>query len=150
MAGPGVISFTRTEKYSSLVAEELKEMRDARVFSDFKISIKDESIPCHRLVLSIHSAMLKAMLTSDMAEAAKHSVKLDHIDMGVMKVILDYMYAGQVSFQVEQLSNMIIARLSRLTLNSWVRCFTGLIGFLAIDHLLEISKRMVVIDHGSL
>ena len=48
MAGPGMITFTRTKKYSSNMVKELMEMKEDRFLSDFQITIDDKPIPCHK------------------------------------------------------------------------------------------------------
>ena len=107
MAGPGIIAFTRTEKYSSDMAEELMQMREERVFSDFKITVEKADFPCHRLILAVNSPVLKAMMQTEMVEASKKQVTVDHIKPKIMEVVLDYMYSGQVSFHKDQLMEMV-------------------------------------------
>ena len=58
-------------------------------------------------MLAVHSPVLKAMIRSEMVEASKKQVTLDHIKPKIMEVILDYMYCGQVSFLTDQLMEMI-------------------------------------------
>ena len=109
MADPAVITFTRTEKYSEHVSDELQQMRRDRLFADFKITVNEESFPCHKLMVAVHSPYLKEILTSDMAELAKQSINLDVIGLDCVRTILDYMYLGQISFPAEQLMTMIKA-----------------------------------------
>ena len=71
MAGPGMLSFTRTEKYCTKLADEVMKLRGERCLMDFKIHVKDDEFPCTKFVMAAHSPMLRAMLTSDMAEVAK-------------------------------------------------------------------------------
>ena len=63
MAGPGMVTFTRTEKYSSSMAKELMEMKEDRFLSDFQITIDDKPIPCHKLMLAAHSRLIKGMFS---------------------------------------------------------------------------------------
>ena len=71
MAGPGMLSFSRTEKYCTKIADEILQLRDEKALIDFKIHVKDDVIPCSKFVMAVHSPMLRAMLVSDMAEVAK-------------------------------------------------------------------------------
>ena len=107
MAGPEIISFTRTEKYSASLAEEIQQMREDHDFTDFNITIKEQVLHCHKLMLAAHSPVLKAMIKAQMTEARKREVTLDHIELEIMKIILDYMYIGQISFYTEQLMDII-------------------------------------------
>ena len=110
MAGPNVISFTPTEKYSSRLFDGLKNLRTTCSYADFKVSVDDEtSIPCHRFMLALHSPVLSAMLSSDMAEASKQTIELDHISPEILNIILDYMYSGHISFDENQLMEMMYA-----------------------------------------
>ena len=109
MAGPGMLSFSRTEKYCSQIADEILQLRGEKVLIDFKIHVKDDVIPCSKFVMAVHSPMLRAMLTSNMAEVAKQEMRLDHIDLDIMKIILDYMYCENVSFHKDQLMDLIAA-----------------------------------------
>ena len=44
MAFPGMVTFTKTTKYSSRMAKELMEMKEDRFLSDFQITIDDKPI----------------------------------------------------------------------------------------------------------
>ena len=104
-----MLTFTRTKKYSSNMAKELMEMKDDRFLSDFQINIDDKPILCHKLMLAAHSPVIKGMLRSNMSEVAKQSMTLNHIKPDIMKVLLDYMYCGEVSFHTDQLEGVIAA-----------------------------------------
>ena len=84
-------------------------MKGDHFLSDFKITIDDVTIPCHKLMLAVHSPVLKAMFRSEMSEVAKQSMNLDHIKPDTMNILLDYIYSGQVTFHVDQLEGVIAA-----------------------------------------
>ena len=109
MAGPGVLSFTRTEKYCTKLADEVMKLRGEKCLMDFKIHVKDEEFPCAKFVMAAHSPMLRVMLTSDMTEVAKQEIRLDHISKGIIQIILDYMYCENVSFHQDQLMDLLAA-----------------------------------------
>ena len=109
MAGPGMVTFTRREKYSSSMAKELMEMKEDCFLSDFQITIDNKPIPCHKLMLAAHSPVIKGMFRSNMSEVAKQSMTLNHIKPDIMKILLDYMYSGQVTFHTDQLEGVIAA-----------------------------------------
>ena len=109
MAGPGMVTFTQTEKYSSNMAKELMEMKEDHFLSDFQITIDDKPIPCHKLMLAAHSPVIKGMFRSNMSEVAKQSMTLNHIKPEIMKILLDYMYSGRVTFHTDQLEAVIAA-----------------------------------------
>ena len=109
MAGPGIISITRSDTFSTRVFHEFMGMKKERLWVDFEIKSEKHSLPCHKVIISANSPFLKAMLTSDMIEAAKQEVRMDHIDIGILKFILDYMYCGQASIHCDQLMDAIKA-----------------------------------------
>ena len=109
MAGPGMLSFSRTEKYCTKLADEVVKLRGEKSLMDFKIHIKDDVFPCVKFVVAAHSPMLRAMLTSEMAEVAKQEVRLDHINKDIIQIVLDYMYCEDVSFHKDQLMDLAAA-----------------------------------------
>ena len=109
MAGPGMLSFTRTEKYCTKLADEVTRLRGEKCLIDFKIHVKDDVFSCAKFVMAAHSPMLHAMLTSDMAEVAKQEIRLDHIRKDIIQIILDYMYCEDVSFHKDQLMDLLAA-----------------------------------------
>ena len=106
---PGRISHPRTEKYSAFVAAKLEQLRNENILTDFKIHLKDSEITCHKLTLAVHSPVLLAAMTTNMAEAAKQEIKLDHISKDTMVIILDYMYYGDLNLDPDQLLKLIDA-----------------------------------------
>ena len=109
MAGPGMLSFSRTEKYCTKFADEVTKLRTEKALMDFKIHVKDDEFPCAKFVMAAHSPMLRSLLASDMAEVAKQEIRLDHICKDIIHIILDYMYCEDVSFHKDQLMDIIAA-----------------------------------------
>ena len=103
------ISFTRPEQFTLTIAEQLLCIRENKHFVDFKILIQDDMLPCHSLVLALHSPYMKAMLLSGMTETSKREVRLDHISLDIINIILDYMYSGKLTFHKKQLMSIISA-----------------------------------------
>ena len=85
------------------------KLRNKKALIDFKIHVKDDEFPCAKFVMAAHSPMLRAMLTSDMAEVAKQEIRLDHISKDIVQILLDYMYCEDVSFHKDQLMALIAA-----------------------------------------
>ena len=89
MSIPECFTVTRTSTFSTRMTEELMSMKNHKKLMDFKIHTGDQTIPCHRLVLCLHSPVLKAMITSDMAEGTNQEVHLDTIPFPVMNMLAD-------------------------------------------------------------
>ena len=109
MATPGMLSLSRTETYCTKLADEITKLRGEKALMDFKIHVKDDEFPCAKFVMAAHSPMLRAMLMSDMAEVAKHEIRLDHINKDIIQIILAYMYSEDITFHKDQLMDLISA-----------------------------------------
>ena len=109
MAGPGMLSLSRTEKYCTKLADDVMKLRNEKALMDFKIHVKDDEFPCAKFVMAAHSPMLRAMLTSGMAEVAKQEIRLDHINKDIIQIILAYMYCEDITFHKDQLMELIAA-----------------------------------------
>ena len=109
MAGPGMLSVSRTEKYCTKLADEIMKLRDEKTLLDFKICTKHNEFPCAKFIIAAHSPMLRAMLASNMVEVTKQEILLDHISKDIIQIILDYMYCKDVSFHKDLLMDLIAA-----------------------------------------
>ena len=58
MAGPGMVSLSRTERYCTKLADEIMSLRSEKCLVDFTIHVKDEEFPCAKFVMAAHSPML--------------------------------------------------------------------------------------------
>ena len=96
MAGSHVITLPVTEQHKSMLVEHIQLARRDETFMDFKVRIKDYSLSCNKLILSVHSPFMKAVLTSGMTEVMNKEVKLETISVDIMNIILDYMYCCEV------------------------------------------------------
>ena len=102
-----MITITRSEKYSAFVGKELMSMKEDGSFSDFGITVNEKTFSCHKLMLAVHSPVLRAMMKSDMVESAKQSATLDDISPEIMDILLEFMYAEQVTFHEDNLMDVI-------------------------------------------
>ena len=109
MTGPGMLSFSRTAKYCTKLADEVMNRRGEKALMDFKILVKDGEFPCAKFIMAAHSPMLRAMLSSNMAEVAKQEIRLNHIRKDIIQIILDYMYCEDMSFHKDDLVELIAA-----------------------------------------
>ena len=91
------------------MTKELVSIKEAGVLMDFKIRIKDDFIPCHKLVIAVYSPYMKAMLMSNLVEAAKQEIRFDLISLDIMNIMLEYMYSDTVNFHSNQLMDLIVA-----------------------------------------
>ena len=110
MAGPDVF-LGPTPEFPALMTGQLTSMRDNGTLTDFTITAQSDEpkLPCHKVILAIHSPYLTAMFTTDMVEAANNTVHYDDISLETMKLILDYCYTEQIGFSSDQLTSLITA-----------------------------------------
>ena len=74
MAGHGMLSLSRTERYCTKLADEIMKLRGETSLMNFKIHVKGDEFPCAKYVMPAHSQMLRALLMSDMAEVTKQEI----------------------------------------------------------------------------
>ena len=104
-----MLSFSRTATYCTKLADEVMKLRGEKALMDFKILVKDGEFPCAKFIMAAHSPMLRAMLSSNMAEVAKQEIRLNHIRKDIIQIILDYMYCEDMSFHKDDLMELIAA-----------------------------------------
>ena len=77
------------------------------------------------------------VLTSDMTEVTKQEIRIDHIDMDIVKIILAYMYTEDFSVHKDQLMDVIIAA-DYLHMNELKEmCLEEVPAILEVDNVLE-------------
>ena len=103
------ITFTRTKKYCDHVTDKLDEIINDQDFTDFTLTVKGEALHCHKLTLAVHSPVLRAMLKSKMSEVDEQSYSLDYIPLEIVQKILKFMYVGEISFDTENLMDLLKA-----------------------------------------
>ena len=104
-----MLSFSRTATYCTKLADEVMKLRGEKALMDFKVLLKDGEFPCAKFIMAAHSPMLRAMLSSNMAEVAKQEIRLNHIRKDIIQIILDYMYCEDMSFHKDDLMELIAA-----------------------------------------
>ena len=104
-----LICFQRSHNQTSKLGIELKSLRSDEVFTDFTIISEDERLPCHKVLLAANSSMLKAMIKSNMVEAKTNQLHLNSISPPVIRVLLDYMYTGEIAVSEDIFMDLIEA-----------------------------------------
>ena len=104
-----MLGLSRTTTYCTKLADDVMKLRGEKTLMDFKILVKDGEFPCAKFVMAAHSPMLRAMLSSNMAEVAKQESRLNHIRKDIIQIILDYMYCEGMSFHKDDLMELIAA-----------------------------------------
>ena len=107
----GTIAIECPQEYASELVATLHSLRRDESLTDFTIKVKGGyKLRCHKLVLALHSPVMRRMLTSDMSEANSDCVEYNWIDKAIMEILLDYMYSlGTVHLFIYQLLDTIHA-----------------------------------------
>ena len=109
MDRPGVLPLFKTQNSYHNMTKEVISIKEAKVLMHFTVPTKDNWIRCNKLLLAIYSPYVRNMLTANMDEVTKQEVRLKHISTDVMNIVLWYMYHDNVSFEKDQLMNLIFA-----------------------------------------
>ena len=137
MAGPGMITLTRTEEYSNNAERELREIRRDRDFTDIDIVVGERTFPCHRVTLAVNSPMLKRMLKSDMKEVHEGAINLHHLQSDIMEIVIDYIYYGTITFHDDKLMGLIYAADYLLMDELKRRCVAQVLSLLSPENVLS-------------
>ena len=107
---PSMTDLTVTDAtHSSHLVDELVIMRQNGEMFDYLIKGSKESFNIHSLVLATMSPVFRAMMQSDMAEAAKKEATFPHISDVIMAKVIDYAYKGTCTFTRDHLMDLIKA-----------------------------------------
>ncbi|XP_059158699.1 kelch-like protein 8 [Physella acuta] len=83
-----------TLEIHSEIVKCLGSMWTDKMFLDFAIKIKDDTITCHKLVLAACSEFFQALLRSGMREVTENCVELKDVSYEIFQLILKTLYTG--------------------------------------------------------
>jgi hypothetical protein len=66
------------------------------VTADVVLCVKDARLPAHRALLAARSPVFRAMFYGSMKESSQDEVHVQSFDLGTMRLLLGFMYAGNV------------------------------------------------------
>ena len=91
---PNIVTYNRKECPNLLLYA--KANRDDGTFNDITIQTGHLSIGANRMVLSCCSIFFEKMFKSQMKERYESSIIIHEIDSTAMKLVIDYMYEGNI------------------------------------------------------
>ena len=74
----------------------LAEMYAGCELTDVDLTVGDESISAHRVVLATVSRHFRALFGSGMAESKSHAIELQDVSFAALKAIVEYAYTGKL------------------------------------------------------
>ncbi|XP_057322669.1 kelch-like protein 7 isoform X2 [Microplitis mediator] len=75
--------------------QSLRQFHTSKSFSDVVLIIGDEELPSHKIILSAHSPVLHAMLTTDMKEGRENRIEIKNFTADIIAEMLEYFYSGE-------------------------------------------------------
>ena len=96
MASPDEVYIPRSVAYSDRLSRRFLQLRTDGEHTDFRILSGNKSFDCHKAILSANSDVLTAMMKSHTAEASQGEVTMDNVPPDVVKLLLNYMYTGEL------------------------------------------------------
>lgn len=104
-------------------------MLESGAGSDVTLKTRDnQEIPAHRVLLSMQNTVFAAMFPTDMTEKREGVVTLPDISSGGLKILLKFLYTGELDdkwgyFYDEIVNALTLVKLSCLKLGKWWQAF---------------------------
>ena len=127
--------FQRTKHLSSSLASDFIQLWSNSKLIDFKLKSEDV-LNCHKVVLAAGCPLLKAMICSEMTEAA-HKVRLDNIPSVILQTVLDYIFTGKATVPQNQLIDTIKASDYFQLLELKMNCLQEAVTILKMGNILS-------------
>ncbi|XP_075255726.1 kelch-like protein 12 [Convolutriloba macropyga] len=91
------------------VIRSMNQLRKLNALCDVELVVDYERFPAHRVLLASCSDYFRAMFTNTMCESMRTSVPIKNVSPGVMKIILDYVYAEPITVNAENVQELLPA-----------------------------------------
>ena len=103
-------SMTRQRITSPNVLQYANEKRNKGTFNDVTIEADTETIAANRMILSCCSRFFEGMFNLEMKEKYQHDpVQINGFDGKAVKVVIDFMYSGEVTIKNENVMDLLAA-----------------------------------------
>ena len=92
------------------LSKNLKSTREKKKFADIILRVSDgEEFPAHKIILASRSPVFETMFSNpEFQENKENLICFEDIDSELMKHLLDYIYYGDISFEDEIASQLIL------------------------------------------
>ncbi|KAI2810267.1 hypothetical protein BLOT_001426 [Blomia tropicalis] len=92
------------------LSKNLKLTREKKKFADIILRVSDgEEFPAHKIILASRSPVFETMFSNlEFQENKENLICFEDIDSELMKHLLDYIYYGDISFEDEIASQLIL------------------------------------------
>ncbi|XP_028392406.1 kelch-like protein 12 [Dendronephthya gigantea] len=96
-------------EYSHSIMKTLNKYRQAETFCDVCLLVEEGEMLAHRNVLAASSPYFERLLNSTMKEREQYKIRLNGMNVKVLKDVLDYIYIGDIVLSAEKSFDLIIA-----------------------------------------
>ena len=86
--------------------KDMKEIMENTAASDITIKCGEETFKVHKIFLTSRSSVFKAMLETEMMEAATREILIKDIDCPTLKEMIHFIYTGELSGMKVDLQNI--------------------------------------------
>lgn len=87
----------------------LNACRQRDLFTDVRLCLGQEEIPCHRVVLAASSPYFEAMFSGAFREQREQRVEIADVSPWVMRRLLDFLYTGELVLCTEEAQDLLSA-----------------------------------------
>ena len=100
----------RSSDHSSVVLNHLRRQREGGILCDVRIQVGCEEFLAHRSVLAASSDFLHALLVGGWKESNKEVIRLDEVDAGSFRSLLNFIYSGELrAVDIDDLFQLLVS-----------------------------------------
>lgn len=116
----------------------LLSLRQEGVLCDFTLIADGQHFPVHKIVLCACSDYFRAMFTQNLVEARSDSVELQGVTAGGLKILLNFIYTGELAVSLDSVAEVVGAATHLQVLEVVRMCSTYLKRHLGLDNCVDV------------
>ena len=89
---------------------QLEQLRQERTLTDVELVSDNVSLPCHKLILSLHSPYFRTLFqSSGFVESGQDQIVMNHIKGDLLETIIKFIYTGNISISRDSAVDLLEA-----------------------------------------
>ncbi|XP_063685339.1 kelch-like protein 3 [Bolinopsis microptera] len=139
-------SFVYKEPNSSQsLLDTLSDFKEKDLLCDVVVVTGTTKFSCHKVILAARSRYFNSMFLSGMTECNQEEIEIKGVSPEIMSILIDYTYTGQVTIDVYNVQELVLAadRLSFISMRT--ACFNFMLNHMDVNNcmgLLHIAERL--------